>query len=89
MVTRAEFYARTRAYLADARERADVAEIGERDHLLALGIVDSLRMVELIAFAEDCLGVEIRAEEHDPEVFSRLATIYDVFGAESSGGGAP
>ncbi|WP_019632594.1 acyl carrier protein [Actinomadura atramentaria] len=79
-MTRDEFYARTRDYLADPARRLGVERIGEDDHLLALGLVDSLRMVELIAFAERVLGVEIRAEDHDPDVFYTLRSLYDAFG---------
>ena len=42
------------------------------------GLVDSLRMVDLICHIED-MGFEVAIEEYPPEVFMTLGSIYETF----------
>lgn len=54
-----------------ARKRA----IGDRDPLLGNGILDSLGILEVVAFVESEFGITVADEELIPESFESIASI--------------
>ncbi|MFN8103697.1 MAG: acyl carrier protein [Acidimicrobiia bacterium] len=52
-----------------------VADIGDDDHLLEQGLVDSLHLVELVSGLEERAGVEVEADDLVPENFESLTAI--------------
>ncbi len=50
-------------------------EVGDDDSLLESGVLDSLRMVELLGFIEERFGVSIDDEELVPENFETINAI--------------
>jgi acyl carrier protein len=73
-VTRALALEKLRAFLVD--------ELGVRDELLQdetalmdAGLIDSLGVVEIIAFCEENLGCQVPPEEIAPDAFRSLASL--------------
>ncbi|HEU4724431.1 MAG TPA: acyl carrier protein [Candidatus Eisenbacteria bacterium] len=54
-----------------ARQRA----IGDEDPLLRTGILDSLGILEVVAFIESEFGIAVADEELVPESFESIATM--------------
>jgi len=52
--------------------------------LFDLGLLESIRIVELIVFLEQLIGAEIPVEDYQPESFRTLNGIYAVAVASSS-----
>ena len=75
-MTDAEIVRATRAYITEnfLYARPDYV-VGEGEHLLEKGIVDSMGMVELITFLQDRFGVEPADEEITEENFATLRRI--------------
>ena len=75
-VTEAQIITETRAYITDnflyARPNYVV---GEDEHLLEKGVVDSMGMVELITFLQDRFGVEPADDEITEENLATLRRI--------------
>jgi acyl carrier protein len=75
-VTEAQIITDTRAYIAEnflyARPNYVV---GEDEHLLEKGVVDSMGMVELITFLQDQFGVEPADDEITEDNFATLQRI--------------
>ncbi|MFN2564902.1 MAG: acyl carrier protein [Gemmatimonadaceae bacterium] len=75
-MTEAQIVNETRAYITEnflyARPNYVV---GEHEHLLEKGVVDSMGMVELITFLQDQFGVEPADDEITEENFATLARI--------------
>jgi acyl carrier protein len=75
-VTEAQIIAETRSYITEnflyARPNYVV---GEDEHLLEKGIVDSMGMVELITFLQDQFDVEPADDEITEENFATLQRI--------------
>lgn len=67
---------RTRAYMLETSlsARGDVA-FTETDGLLERGLIDSLGLVELIAFIQDEFGVQVAPDEITEETFGTLERI--------------
>jgi acyl carrier protein len=55
------------------------AEVGDDTPLLEWGIIDSLALADLIAFAEERFGVSVPLEAVTPESFSSLRAIASLF----------
>ena len=51
------------------------APIGESDNLLSSGVLDSMGLLQLVAFIEDEFGVTISSDEFQPESFQSLSSI--------------
>ena len=49
--------------------------IGESDNLLSSGVLDSMGLLQLVAFIEDEFGVSISSDEFQPENFQTLSSI--------------
>jgi acyl carrier protein len=71
-----EIIERTRAFVVEnfLYARSDV-QLNPEDGLLAQGIIDSLGVVELIAFIEDEFGIEVGDDEVTEQNFGTLADI--------------
>jgi acyl carrier protein len=75
-VTEAEIIDETRRYIVEnflyaRRDRV----VGEDEHLMERGIVDSMGMMELIGFLEDRFGVQPADEEITEQNFATLRRI--------------
>ena len=57
------------------RESFFVEGFAEDDSFLRAGIIDSMGMLQLVAFVEDTYGVEINDEELVPANFDSLAKL--------------
>jgi acyl carrier protein len=62
----------------------DPLAVGFDDSLTARGITDSSRMLELVLFVEDKLGVKVRDEEIVPENFDSINRIASFVSARRS-----
>lgn len=78
------FYAALARYLRDTNPNADVTDVSPDANLFDLGLIDSLRMVELVIFVEDALACRIPVEKHPPRVFHSMRRIFDAFGRQVS-----
>ena len=77
-MTKQEVYERIAERIKKSRELEEV-EINESDNLLEHGYVDSLTLVDLIAFLEEMIGHEIKIEDLDIRKFYTLESIYETF----------
>lgn len=75
-MTEAEIIDETRRYITDNFLYARPGRVvGEEEHLMERGIVDSMGMMELIDFLEDRFGVQPADDEITEENFATLARI--------------
>lgn len=63
---------RIRAYLIEHFPTARNRTLGEDDHLLANGILDSLGVLDLVAYLEQEFGIVVADEDLIPEHFQTL-----------------
>lgn len=68
----AEIRNKVRAFFGSELQKK---EIGDEDSLLLAGIIDSLRMLDLITYLESEFGVEIDDEELMPDNFDSIDAI--------------
>jgi acyl carrier protein len=54
---------------------ADAAELRDETPLMETGIVDSLKLFELVTFLEDEYGIEVADEELLPQNFGTITAI--------------
>ena len=75
-MTEAQIINETRTYITEnfLYARPDYF-VGEDEHLLERGVVDSMGMVELITFLQDQFGVEPADDEITEENFATLRRI--------------
>jgi acyl carrier protein len=69
--------ARIRAFLIEQFPSARSQPLGEDDHLLANGILDSLGVLDVVSFVEREFGIAVSDDDLMPEHFEtlrRLAT---------------
>jgi acyl carrier protein len=52
--------------------------IGDDDHLVQLGLIDSLAMLEIVAFLEHEFGLNFRDGGIDPQRFTSISRILDL-----------
>jgi len=57
------------------RESFFVETFGDDDSFLRNGIIDSMGMLQLVAFVEDTFGVEVEDEELVPANFESLSKV--------------
>ncbi len=62
-------------FLYDDTLKEEFTDLDPDDSLLELGIVDSVKMLDLIGFIEDTFGIEIDEEDLYPENFDSLNAI--------------
>jgi acyl carrier protein len=88
-VSEAQIIHETRAYIAEnfLYARPDYV-VGEDDHLMEKGVVDSMGMIELLTFLQDRFGVEPSDDEITEENFATLARIARFVGVKSGTAGA-
>ncbi|MCA9670757.1 MAG: acyl carrier protein [Myxococcales bacterium] len=53
----------------------DASKLANDQSLLTTGVLDSLRIVKLIAFLDDEFGVEVTDDEFDPDNFETIDAI--------------
>ncbi|HEX7292184.1 MAG TPA: phosphopantetheine-binding protein [Conexibacter sp.] len=63
-----------------------VDAIGHDDDLLALGVIDSHGILELVAFLERRFGLPVADEDLTPENFSSIASIERFVSSKSDAG---
>jgi len=62
-------------FLYDETMENEFANLGPDDSLLESGIIDSVKMLELIAFIEKTYGIKVSEEDLFPENFDTLKAI--------------
>lgn len=75
-----------RRFLTDRAWLRDEEGVLESDSLLEKGAIDSMAMVELVAFIEQAYDIRIQDEELMPENFDSLAAIAAFVAAKRNGG---
>lgn len=64
-----------RNYLISKRADGQVPAFSDGDSLLEAGVIDSLMMVDLIAYLEATFGISIDEEDMVPEHFDSIVAI--------------
>ena len=64
-----------RGFLLEHRAAEEVDEFSDKDSLLETGVIDSLAMIELIAFLEEKYGISIDEDDMIPENFDSIEAI--------------
>ena len=65
-----------RAFLLDhVLTEEELARIGREDHLIKLGVLNSLTLSHLIVHLEDRLGIAVLPAEYNPRNFESIAAI--------------
>ena len=64
-----------REYLAKHGAGGDVSAVGDEESLLGAGVIDSVAMVDLIAFLEGEYGIVVDEDDMVPEHFDSIAAI--------------
>lgn len=64
-----------REFLKSQQPADETAEFSDTDSLLEAGVIDSMTMVDLIAFLEQEYGITIDEDDMVPENFDSLAAI--------------
>ncbi len=62
-------------FLYDESLKDEFEDLDHDDSLLELGIIDSVKMMEMISFLEENFGIEVDDEELMPENFDSLNAI--------------
>jgi acyl carrier protein len=63
-------------------------DFGPEDNLFALGLVDSLRLVELIIFLEKLTGQDLPVENYSISSFYTINNLYDMVRTAATASGA-
>lgn len=82
-MTKQEVYLRITDYISKRGELEGI-RIHETDNLLEHGYVDSLTLVDMIAFLEELVGHEIIIENYELRNFYTLESIYATFFQEDN-----
>jgi acyl carrier protein len=64
-----------RAFLKQSGASANAGHFDDRSSLLGLGIIDSVAMVDLIAFLERSFGISVSDDDMTPENFDSIDAI--------------
>lgn len=64
-----------RAFLIQNSASANAGPFGDQDSLLERGIIDSVAMVDLIAFLERSFGIAVSDDDMTPENFDSIDAI--------------
>ena len=75
-----------RRFFIDRAWLTDEDGVLESDSLLEKGVIDSMAMVELIAYVEQTYNISIQEDELMPENFDSLAAIAAFITAKRNGG---
>lgn len=74
-----------RNYLYSERFKNEFAKLGDDDSLLERGIIDSVKMLDLIGFLEQKFNVTVDDEDLYPENFDSLNAITAYVGKRITG----
>ena len=74
-----------RRFFIDQAWLTDEDDVLESDSLLEKGVIDSMAMVELIAYVEQTYNINIQEDELMPENFDSLAAIAAFIDAKRNG----
>lgn len=85
MTGREEARGRLLAFL-DTIRRPDhpLAELSDDDHLVDVGLIDSLALLEIVTWLEREMGVDFRASGIDPGRLSSVASLLDLISERGS-----
>jgi acyl carrier protein len=64
-----------RAFVRRRFPLAATAAVSDEDSLLDSGVIDSLGILDLVAFLETTFGIRVGDEELDPSNFDSIATV--------------
>jgi acyl carrier protein len=87
MPDRTEFITAVRNFLI-TRNPQEPHTFGPEDNLFTLGLVDSLRLVELIVFLEELTGQELPVENYSISSFYTINGLYDMVSEVAAAMGA-
>ena len=63
----------------------EVRRIGPDDHLLKMGVLNSLTLTHLIVYLEEQLGIQVLPSEFDPQNFQSIRAICEYVGRKAPG----
>lgn len=76
---------RIREFLLKNRASQEAVELSDEDSLLEQGVVDSVTMVDLIAFLESTFGIRVADDDMTPENFDSVSAIVTYTEAKMDG----
>jgi acyl carrier protein len=75
-MTAADPEALVRRFLAEqVLGEEEAGRIGRDDHLLKMGVLNSLTLTHLIVYLEEQLGIQVLPSEFDPQNFQSIRAI--------------
>lgn len=80
---------RIRRFIQDRFARARHRHLGDHDHLLEQGILDSLGVLDVVAFLEEEFGVVLADEELTPEHFQSVVSLAALVASKTNGHTGP
>ncbi|MBX3441597.1 MAG: acyl carrier protein [Planctomyces sp.] len=72
-----------RRFLTENSASGDRPEFADTDSLLELGVIDSVAMVDLIAFLERQYKIKVAEDDMTPENFDSVQAIVDYVSAKT------
>jgi len=60
-----------------------VESLGERDRLVASGLIDSLALLQIVTYLEATHGIDFAARGVDPDQLGSIGSILDLIAQES------
>ena len=86
-MTAADTEGLVRRFLAEqVLGEGEVGRIGRDDHLLKMGVLNSLTLTHLIVFLEEQLGIRVLPAEFDPQNFQSIRAICEYVARKAPGG---
>ncbi|RMG67764.1 MAG: acyl carrier protein [Calditrichaeota bacterium] len=77
---------RIREFLYEDSLKETFENLTEQDSLLELGIIDSVKMIELVSFIEQQFGIQVDEEDLIPENFDNIAAMTRYIADRLNGG---
>lgn len=74
-----EVRGKLREWIAKHAKKPLTAKFDDDTHVLELGILSSLDVVEFVLFIEDLRGAEVDADAIEPEAFTNINSLYTAF----------
>jgi acyl carrier protein len=85
-MTAADTEVLVRRFLAEqVLAETDVRRIGPDDHLLKMGVLNSLTLTHLIVYLEEQLGIQVLPSEFDPTNFQSIRAICEYVARKAPG----
>ena len=86
-MTAADTEGLVRRFLAEqVLGEGEVGRIGRDDHLLKMGVLNSLTLTHLIVFLEEQLGIQVLPAEFDPQNFQSIRAICEYVARKAPAG---